>query len=164
LVAEAFDPSAHIQADHVMGWIVNGWVDPWLPEAAQQHEILGAVCAVAMMELAQGGYTVVVDGHLFPEGLVGLADACARRAIPLHYAVLRPDLETCLARIDQRRPGDADNVELFRDQHARYADLGGWETHVIDSSGEPADIASTLVAAVEAGRLLATPPRTESAP
>ena len=72
-----------------MGFVVSGWVDPWLPAAQRQHEIVGGVLPVAAMQFAGSGYTTVVDGHLFPRGIEGLAVAFARRSVPLHYVVLR---------------------------------------------------------------------------
>lgn len=144
LVAAAFDLSAHIQADAFMPFVENGWVEPWLPESAHQNHVLGGAVAAAAMEFAEGGYAVVLDGHWFPEGLDGLAQWCTRRNVALHYAVLRPDLTTCLARVTQRRPGDPDDPEAAARLHARFADLGDHEANVIDVSGAPEDVADLM--------------------
>src|SRR5688500_18587266 len=99
LVAAAFDKSVHIRMDDFMASVVNGWVEPWLPESAEQNHAVGGAAAVAAMHLAEAGYAVVFDGHIFPDALAELGPACARRDVPLHYAVLRPDLATCTARL-----------------------------------------------------------------
>lgn len=117
--------------------------------------MLGAALAASALQLAEGGYTVVLDGHFFPDRLDGLLRACMRRRIPLHYAVLRADLATCLTRIDRRRPGDADNAELVRQQHARSADLGVREAYAIDATKcEALDVAAALRGAIDTGLLL----------
>jgi predicted kinase len=154
LVATAFDPSVHIQMDDFTPFVVNGWVEPSSPEAAHQNHVLGGAVAVAAMNFAYGGYTVVLDGHVFPEGLDRLAQECSRRGLPLHYAVLRTDLATCVGRVTQRHPGDADPESLAR-QHSRFFDLGDHEAKVIDASGTPEAVAAALLSALAARRLLA---------
>ncbi len=61
-LAAARNPSVHLHADDFWGLIVNGYVDPWLPAAEAQNEIvLRAACGTAA-DLATGGYHVVYDG------------------------------------------------------------------------------------------------------
>ncbi len=153
LLAAAFDPSAHIQADTFLPFIVNRWVDPLVPESAHQNHVLGGAIAAAALEFADGGYTVVLDGHMFPDGLDGLTRWSARRAVPLHYAVLRPDLATCLTRVAQRRPGDPDDLETFARMHALFDDLGDREAHVVEAIGTPAEVAAAALAAFASGEL-----------
>jgi predicted kinase len=158
LVAAAFDVSAHIQTDDFMPFVVNGWVEPWLPDSTHQNHVLGGAVAAAALEFAAGGYTVVLDGPIFPEGLVGLAPWSARRAVPLHYVILRPDLATCLSRVEQRRPGDPDDVDSFAQLHDRFADLGDFEGHVVEATGTPEEVAAAVLAAFSSGRLKAVTP------
>jgi len=89
LVAAAFELSVHIRTDDFTPFVVNGRVDPWLPASAHQSDVLGGAVAAAGMQFAEGGYTVVLDGHWFTEGLDGLAQMGTRRGVPVHYAVLR---------------------------------------------------------------------------
>jgi predicted kinase len=154
LVATAFDPSAHVRMDDFTPFVVNGWVEPWLPESAHQNEVLGGAVALAAMQFAEGGYAVVIDGHLFPEGLKRLAQACVRRGVPLHYAVLRADLATCLARATDRGTGERPDLALFADLHARFADLCEHEANVVDSTGTPDEVAASVLAAFRSGRLV----------
>ena len=79
LVASSVDQSAHIRIDDFMAFVVNGWVELWLPAAAHQNDVLGRAVVAAAMQLTGGGYTVVVDGTVFPEPLAELAPACAER-------------------------------------------------------------------------------------
>jgi hypothetical protein len=60
------EKSMYVPIDDFTRFVVNGWVEPWLPESAHQNEVLGGVVVAAAMQFADGGYTVVVDGHVFP--------------------------------------------------------------------------------------------------
>ncbi len=94
LVAAEFDRSVHLDTADFMAAIVSGWVDPNDPAASSQHEAVGGALAVSAMGFAGDGYTTVVDGHLFPDGVAGLAAACSARGLECHYVVLDADLET----------------------------------------------------------------------
>lgn len=162
LVAATFERSAHVQTDLFMSFVASGWVEPHLAEAVHQNHVLGGAVAAAALQFATGGYTIVVDGHIFPEGLDGLAHHSARRGVTLHYAVLRPDLATCLTRVQQRRHGDPEDLESFTRLHARFADLGDHEANVIDATRPPDEVAAAMVAAFSTRRLEVTPPRLAS--
>lgn len=153
LVAAAFESSVHIQADAYTPFVVNGWVEPWLPEAARQNDVLGGAIAAAALEFAVDGYTVVLDGHVFPEAVGALTRRSARRGVPVYYAVLRPNLETCLRRVSRRRAGDPGDQGTFARLHARYSALGTYETHVVDATGTPEGIASAVLEAISSERL-----------
>jgi hypothetical protein len=58
-----------------MASVVSGGVDPGSPEGALQNSAVGAALAVSAMSFAQEGYTTVVDGNIFPDGVEGLAQA-----------------------------------------------------------------------------------------
>jgi AAA domain len=166
LLAATFEPSTHLQVDAFMPFVVSGWVEPWQPEAGHQNHVLGGAAASAAIQFAAGGYTVIFDGHLEPDGVDGLARMSSRRGVPLSYAVLKPDLATCLARAGSRSPGDAVgrpehaalfDPELLAHQYARFGDLGQYERHVVDASGRPEEVAAELLSAFATGRL-AVPP------
>jgi hypothetical protein len=172
LVAGAFDPSVHIQSDAFMPFVVNGWIDPWLPESDRQNDVLGGAVASAAIQFAAGGYTVLLDGTFFPAGIQGMSYMCSRRGIPLHYAVLRPDLATCVSRVGSRRHtfvsrpeyADFSDYEELARLHARYQRLGEHEANVIDGSGEPQVVAEELISAFKAGRLAVSRPTSASSP
>jgi tRNA uridine 5-carbamoylmethylation protein Kti12 len=154
LVAATLDEkSTHVRIDDFTRFVVNGWVEPWLPESAHQNEVLGGAVAVAAMQFAQGGYTVVVDGHVFLDSLEELARACLRREVPLHYAVLRCDLGTCLERATNASIGERPNPARFADLHARFDELGEHERNVVEATGKPDEVAAAVLAAFRSGRL-----------
>jgi predicted kinase len=154
LVAAEFDRSVHLRTDDFMAAIVSGWVDPASPAAASQHEAVGGALAVSAMGFAGDGYTAVVDGHLFPAGVDGLAAACAARGLACHYAVLTADFDTCWARAsardDRRWPLE---LEPFTALHERFAALALDPRHVIDATGSPDQVSTAVLVAYRADRL-----------
>jgi predicted kinase len=152
LVATAFDSSVQIRADDLMLSIVKGWVEPWLPESAHQNHVVGAAVAAAAIQFAEGGYTVVLDGTFFPDGVAGMSQMCAPRGAHVHYAVLRPDLPTCRSRVNQRGSGDPDDPQFAR-LHRRFEDLGNREANVIEASGSPQEVAEAVLSAFASGSL-----------
>ena len=153
LLAEHFDRSVCIGADDFAAFIRRGFIEQWRVESHRQNETLGAAMAVAAMAFAEGGYAVVLDGHFFPHGFDGLAEACAARGIEAHYAVLRADLQVCRARATAR---DAmDPGQQFDELHGRLQALGVYEPHVIDATGPATQVAATLLQRLVRGELAA---------
>ena len=154
LVAAAFERSVHLQADGFLAAIVSGRVDPSSPEATAQHEAVGGALAVSAMGFAGDGYTTVVDGYLFPDGVAGLAAACADRGLECHYVVLWTDPDTGWARASAR---DADRGQLERDVfsavHAKFAALDLPPARVVDASGPPDAVRDEVLSAYRDGRL-----------
>jgi predicted kinase len=154
LVAGAFERSVHLKADDFMASVVSGWVDPNLPEAAAQHEAVGGAIAVSAMGFAGDGYTTVVDGYLFPDGVAGLAAACTARGLPCHYVVLAADLDTCWSRASARGEG---RWPLERDQfvavHERFRDLDLPARRVVDATVAPESVRDAVLAAYRSGGL-----------
>jgi tRNA uridine 5-carbamoylmethylation protein Kti12 len=144
--------STHVRIDDFTRFVVNGWVEPWLPESAHQNEVLGGAVVAAAMQFADGGYTVVVDGHVFPDSLKELARACLHREVPLHYAVLRSDLGTCLERAS-RSMGERPDPARLADLHAKFDELGEHERNVVEATGTPDEVAGAVLAAFHSGRL-----------
>jgi predicted kinase len=156
VAATVGEKSTHIRMDDFTRFVVNGWVEPWLPESAHQNRVLGGAVLMAAMHFAEGGYTVLLDGHVFPDALAEVAQACRHRAVPLHYVVLRADLDTCWERAASRSIGERpDDPATFADLHVRFHDLGEHEQNVIEAARTPDDVAAVVVAAFNAGTLAA---------
>ena len=155
LVASAFERSVHLRDDDFMAAVVNGWVDPNLPEAAAQHEAVGGALAVSAMGFAGDGYTTVVDGYLLPDGVDGLAAACTDRGLSCHYVVLRADLDTCWARASARAEGRWPlEYEPFAALHARFTALELASTRVVDATASPEAARDAVLRAYRAGQLV----------
>ena len=155
LVASAVPRSAHVQQDVFLRFMLSGGDGASSPQDAQHGEVVGAAMATTAMTFAEGGFLVVLDGHLFPAGVQGLSDRCARQSIPVHYGVLRADIATCLERA--RRRGLPFDPSDYAAQHGAFSDLGRFEDHTVDASPPVADVSAALLSAFRSGRLLVPP-------
>jgi hypothetical protein len=160
LVAAEFERSALVEGDTFMAFIATGWVEPNLPAASHQNVVIGLAFVAAAIEYAAGGYTTVVDGHLFPPALEYLSRSGADRGVAVHYAVLRADLDTCWARASDRPEGRWPlERESFDALHARFGTLDLNDRHVVDATASPDVVAAAVLAATRAGSLEFTPSR-----
>ncbi|MFD4668088.1 AAA family ATPase [Lentzea sp. NPDC058450] len=147
LAADAARPTVHLVTDEFYRAIRTGFVLPFLPEAQRQNEVVIDVIAGAVATYARGGYDVVVDGILGPWFLAPF------RALdlPVTYVVLRPSLETTVARGTARGGAELTDVEAITGMHKAFADLGELERCVLDSGGltsaETAALVERVVAA-----------------
>jgi hypothetical protein len=76
LLAECLDSSVHIPADVFLRFFDDPFPDPATPEGADRAEVVGAALAATAAQFALGGYTVILDGPLFPDGADGVAEIC----------------------------------------------------------------------------------------
>jgi predicted kinase len=155
LIAAEFDRSVHLNTDDFMASVVSGWVDPNLPGAEQQNKAVGGAFAVSAMSFAEDGYTAVVDGYLFPDGVNGLAAACAARDLSCHYVVLTADLDTCWARANSRGEGRWPlEFQPFAATHEKFGHLDLDARHLVDATGSPESVRDAVLSAFRAGRLV----------
>ncbi|GAA5159409.1 AAA family ATPase [Pseudonocardia eucalypti] len=133
LLVDTFDLGVHLHTDDFWHYIRRGAVEPYLPEAHRQNQVVIGVLARAACGYAAGGYDVVCDGIVGPWFLpVFRAEAIG---IELHYVVLRPDEGTTLHRATARTGvDDLTDPEPVRLLHGQFAELSELEPHVLDSS------------------------------
>ncbi|MGQ9368742.1 AAA family ATPase [Azospirillum sp. ST 5-10] len=136
--------AVHLHGDDFWHFIRQGAIPPYLPEAHEQNRCVMAVLARASQGYAEGGYFVVVDGIVGPWFL----DPFRTLTRPVHYVILRPDLEAAIDRC-RRRGGDtlADPVPITA-LHRQFSSLGAFERNVIDTAGHGTQ--DTLTAVREA--------------
>ena len=142
LVAAQLDPSVCLESDWLWTTVVNGFIPPWEPESHEQNRTIVRAAGSLAVQFAAGGYHVVLDGVFGLWNLDVLAAELAAAPGPCSYVVLRPDLDTCLARAT-RRSGEAPRVAgnppltdegPIRHLWQQFADLGELEAHAIDTS------------------------------
>jgi predicted kinase len=155
MVASSVAKSVHLRIDDFLWSVVGGYVHPWLPEAREQNEVIGGAVIAAAMQFLAAGYTVVVDGTVFPDSLEELGRACVRRGVPLHYVVLRADLATCVDRAASRN-ADGTDAKQIADVHARFETVGPHERHVVEAVATAEEVAAAVLASFRAGRLAST--------
>ncbi len=147
-------PGVHLHTDDFWAFIRRGVIPPYLPEAQRQNETVIGVLARAAAGYAAGGYRVVVDSVVGPWFVGVFADVAAEAGVPLHYAVLRPDEETTLARGTTRESHPLTDPGPIRLMYAQFADLGPYEGHALDTTDHtPADSADAVRKAVGTGAL-----------
>lgn len=152
-LARALDPSVHLPVDVLLRLFDDPFPDPASPDGAHRYEVVGAAAGAAAAQFARGGFAVILDGPIFPAGVRGLAEIGGRRGVDVHYAVLRADLDTCLARSRQQNGVGPPDLAEFGALHARFAELGPLESHVIDASGTSEQVAASILAAFTSGGL-----------
>ncbi|MFD9701039.1 hypothetical protein [Lentzea sp. NPDC059081] len=145
LATDAGNPAVHLVTDQFYRSIRTGFVLPFLPEAARQNEVVIEAIVGTTTTFARGGYDVVVDGIIGPWSL----DPFRALDLAVSYVVLRPDLETTLARA-RGRVGELQNVDAITGLHGAFCRLGELERHVVDSGG--LDVGETVA---EVRRVLA---------
>ncbi|AZM46219.1 nucleoside/nucleotide kinase family protein [Streptomyces sp. WAC 06738] len=153
LLAREAEPSVHLHTDDFWAFIARGGIAPYLPAARRQNETVVAVAAGAAARYAAGGYRVVLDGVVGPWFVDAYRAAARAAGVPLHYVVLRPDEQTTLARATARTGPDAlTDPGPVRAMHREFADLGPYETHALDTGGQPPEATAAAVRdAVAAG-------------
>lgn len=88
--------------------IRTGFILPFLPEAQRQNEVVIEAITGTVATFARGGYDVVVDGIVgrwFPPPFRRVAE---HDRLAVSYVVLRPGLDTTLARA---HPADTGSCE-----------------------------------------------------
>jgi len=153
LLAGAVTPSVHLPIDLFLRLFDDPFPDPASEEGARRYETVGAAAAAAAAQFALGGYTVILDSPMFPEGAEGVALICGRWDVRVHYAVLRADLGTCLERSRRRDPTSPPDFQGLSSLHAKFVDLGHCEPHAIDASGSAQQVANAVLSAFKDGRL-----------
>lgn len=143
--------AVHLHTDDYYARIVKGFVAPWLPEADAQNRVVIDAVGVSAERYARGGYEVVVDGIFGPWFLAPWLDL-VRRGVAVHYLVLRPDENTTLLRgVSRRSSGALIDPQVIRSTWQRFAALGAYDPHVIDTTGQTAIETATLLRAEVSG-------------
>ena len=154
IVAAAADrPTVHLTTDQFYRAIRAGYIPPFLPEAQAQNEVVIDAIVAAVAAYASGGFDVVVDGIVGPWFLGPFRDLAERSGITLSYIVLRPTLQTVLARAQARSGDDLKDPDAITGLHSAFAELDGLESHVIDNSAlDASGTAKRVRQAIASGR------------
>jgi len=134
LAGDASVPTVHLTTDLFYRCIRTGFVLPFLPEAQRQNEVVIEAIVAAVATFARGGYDVVVDGILGPWFLPPFRAMAEQHGLAMSYVVLRPDLDTTLARARERTGAELKDHEAITGLHRAFTRLGELEQHVIDTS------------------------------
>jgi adenylate kinase family enzyme len=151
LVADRFEPSALVQGDAFFGFVARGYIDPWLAESHEQNTVVTEASARATSVFATGGFTTIFDGMVGPWFLPTFLEHAEVESV--HYAVLLPSAETCVARVLARTDHGFREEAVTRDMHASFADGEIDPRSVIDAEPDPGSVVEELLRRFEAGEL-----------
>jgi len=150
LVAEAFPTVALVPGDAFFAFWSRGFVQPWRPESRAQNATILTAAGAAVGAYSRGGCQVVYDGvlgpWLLPAFLAGAGPA------PVHYVVLLPPLEVCLARVTGRADHPFDDPAATRQMHDEFARADVDPRHLItDGDVDAASVAARVLTRVRDG-------------
>jgi predicted kinase len=138
----------HVHGDDFMTYIRKGFIAPHVTASLNQNVILSRALAAAAFAYAGGGYLTVLDWVVGPWFLDEYRAEAARTGLPLDYVVLRPTQEAATARSRDRTANPIADYAYLRPLYEQLADLGGLETHAVDTTAMSRD---ETVAAVRSG-------------
>jgi adenylate kinase family enzyme len=139
LAADAGVPTVHLTTDLFYRAIRTGFVLPYRPEAHRQNEVVVEAIVATVAAFGRGGYDVVVDGIVGPWILSMFRVLSERDRLTMSYVVLRPDLDTTVARATARGSEELTDVDAVTGLYHAFEDLGDFERHVIDTGGLDAE-------------------------
>jgi adenylate kinase family enzyme len=139
VLAERLTPSVHLHSDDFWHYIKQGRIAPYLPEAHHQNQVVMNVLATAAFGYAAGGYQVIHDGIVGPWFIDVFRAAARQHTVPLRYVILRPGLDTTVERATSRTGEALTDLDPIRSLHRQFSDVGGYEAHVLDSTGMTAE-------------------------
>lgn len=152
LLADGLSRSALVVGDHFFAFVRQGYVDPWLDEAHRQNDVVMRAAAAATGRLVDGGYSVVYDGVIGP----WFSDVflAATGLAALHYAVLLPPLERCLARVTGRTGHGFTDLAAAEQVHRQFAAAGIPARHLLTGEDPPDAIAGEVRRRLATGDLV----------
>jgi predicted kinase len=146
-LADLLDPSVDFESDWYWSIVQRGFIPPWDPASHHQNRTVLAAMAASVVELAKGGYHVVLDGIIGPWQLDLFEAAFGAAALDTHYTVLRPALDVALARATGRSAPSVVDDGPIRSLWEQFSDLGRYERHALDNT--ELDVEATVAAVWE---------------
>jgi tRNA uridine 5-carbamoylmethylation protein Kti12 len=155
ILARRAERAVHLESDAFFRFVVSGYVEPWRPESHAQNEVVMGIVATAAAGYARAGYFTIVDGIVVPRWFLGsLRGAFAGAGLGSAYAVLRPPLQACVKRVDEREGGPLADPEAISQLWSQFAGLGELERNVVDVDGlDPEGAADAVERALAEGAL-----------
>lgn len=138
---------AHLHADDFFHAVQHGAISPYRPEAHALNATVMQALAAAAHGYAAGGLLAVVDGVIGPWFLAPFR----RLALPVHYVVLQPPLQTAIERCRTRGYG-LDDAATITALHAQLSALDELQAHALPTGdATPEQSLSRVAAALASG-------------
>jgi hypothetical protein len=153
LVAERFERCALVPGDLFFQFVVRGYIDPWLAESHDQNVVVTEAAATATGRYPRGGYMTIYDGIVGPWFLPTFLELSGVSG--LHYTVLMPSVEECVARVLGRETDEFKDEAATRHMYAAFTDARIERRHVVaDEADDPPFVALEVLRRYERGELL----------
>lgn len=151
-LAGRFERSVVVEGDAFFGFLARGAIAPWLPEADHQNEVVTRAAGCAAGRYMSAGYATVFDGVVGPWFLPSFMQATGLGH--LHYVILMPALERCVARVATRLGHGFADEDATRRMHQQFARAAIDRRHLLlDPPEEVEAVAERILAAVAGGEL-----------
>jgi gluconate kinase len=148
LLATMRTPSALVEGDAFFRFLREGRVDPWLAESDTQNSVVADAAGSATGLFVDGGFWTVYDGVVGPWSLPRFMAAAGLRH--LHYVLLLPDVETCVARVAARVGHGFTDEAATRHMHAQFERAEVDRRHIMrDTLAAPAALAASIVELID---------------
>ena len=142
----ASDRAVLIHVDDFWQCICKGYVYPWLENAGIQNDAVIEAVAASAKIFAENGYEVYVEGTIGPWYLEPW-EKMAEGGIDVRYVILRPDEDAAVSRAAARRQREHFplGVDIIRGVWRSFNNLGRYESHVVDTTGQTVDESAAVV-------------------
>lgn len=152
LLADRHERSVLIEGDAFFAFLRRGAIEPWLPEADPQNQVVTWAAGAAAGRFAAGGIPTIYDGVLGPWSLPGFVEATGLR--DLDYAVVLPPIGVCLRRVADRHNHGFTDAAATAHMYQEFVDAGIDPRHVIGAEGSAEAVADAVETARVAGALV----------
>lgn len=143
LLAASLERSVLVPGDRFLGFVRQGYVNPWLDGSEAQNEAAWEASFRAAGAYLEAGYDVVYDGIVYPDALARVRELAACDG--LSYVLLLPSVATCLRRIRARRGHGFDDLDVAREMHERFGRSAIDERFVVREDDQGLDAVADIV-------------------
>jgi predicted kinase len=151
-LAAEFDPSVLVEGDAFFGFLARGAIPPWLPDSQVQNDVVVRAQATATGCFVAGGYATVFDGVIGPWYIAHFAAQAGLDE--LHYAILLPPPERCVAQVRGRTGHNFADEDATLHMHKEFAQAEVGARHVLaDVPATAAQTAAEVLRRFRAGAL-----------
>ncbi len=147
------EKSVCLRTDDFYHYLKKGYIPPYLPASNDQNGIVIESFLEAAKRFVRGGYDVYVDGIVGPWFIEPWLKA-VREGYEVNYIVLRASLEETLKRaVGRAKLDEKTSTELVEVMWKQFADLGQYESYVIDTTNLiPDETAESIKAHLRSGQ------------
>jgi predicted ABC-type ATPase len=152
LLATVRTPSVLVEGDEFFRFLREGRIDPWLTESDAQNSVVAEAAGSATGRFVEGGFWTVYDGVVGPWSMPQFMAAAELRR--LHYVILLPDVETCVARVAARIGHGFSDEAATRHMHAQFEHAEIDRRHMLrDMRAAAESLAASIVGLVDTGEI-----------